>query len=445
MGPLSPMPGPVGAPPPFVRLLVGALLSLIPGLVGAPPPLVRRLVGAALPCALPLPVAPRLRAPSFLVAALPPALVLVGLRRHLCPGSWALLRPLCDCLWALRRLLLRLPRRPFAPSRCCLAGFATSCSAVRGSLFAHASARGCSAARGRFAAYCDAAPGRFAAPCAVSLGCRVAFCSAACGAPLWLLPGPVGATPPPARLLVLLLMGALQPVAVPLLFAPVLRALSCEDVVLPLAPFVLGLPCCLLLGLWALVCPLCDVPWLSCCLSIRRSSSLTCYAPVRSPMLGPVGAAVCFAAPGRCRASCAILCGLCAASCSSARGGLLSLVPGPVGAPPAFVRPLVGALLPCALPYLIAPLLLSFVCCVSRLLCRLLLLRSWGSAAALAWACGRSSALCATARARFAACAALLSGAPLLGALSFDVTVPPPALLLPRLRYRLSSQVLPRP
>ena len=62
-----------------------------------------------------------------------------------------------------------------------------------------------------------------------------------------------------------------------------------------------------------------------------------------------------------------------------------------------------GALLPCALPYLTAPLLLSFVRYVSKLLSPLLLLCSWGSDAALAWARGRSSARCATSRACLAA------------------------------------------
>ena len=123
------------------------------------------------------------------------------------------------------------------------------------------------------------------------------------------------------------------------------------------------------------------------------------------------------------------------------------------------------------------------VCCLSRLLCGPQLRRSWDSAAALAWVCGRSSALCATARERYAAyrvaylgraptpcaislgaapcsaaCGALLSlmpelvnapppfvrrlvgaslpialsllMAPLPPALSFDVVALPPALLL---------------
>ena len=59
----------------------------------------------------------------------------------------------------------------------------------------------------------------------------------------------------------------------------------------------------------------------------------------------------------------------------------------------------------------------------------------------------RSSALPADARARFASCAPPLSVAHLLYAVAFDVTVAPPALLLPSLRYYLclSSPVLPRP
>ena len=74
---------------------------------------------------------------------------------------------------------------------------------------------------------------------------------------LRLLPGLVGAPPP----FVCLLVTAPLPVAVPLLFALVLPALSREVVVLPPARFVFELPYGLLLGLQALVCPLCGVPW----------------------------------------------------------------------------------------------------------------------------------------------------------------------------------------
>ena len=51
----------------------------MPELAGAPPPYVRRLVGALLLVALPLLVATRLRVPSSEVTVLPPARLLVGL------------------------------------------------------------------------------------------------------------------------------------------------------------------------------------------------------------------------------------------------------------------------------------------------------------------------------------------------------------------------------
>ena len=132
---------------------------------------------------------------------------------------------------------------------------------------------------------------------------------------LWVSLGLVGAPPPFVRLLV----DAPLPVVVPLLFAPVLRA-SRKVAVLPPAVFVLGLPYCLLLGLRALLFPLCHVPRVFRCLSLHRSSSLTYCAR-----------------------------------------------------------------------------------CLSRLLCCLLLCCSLGSTLAHAWARGRSSAPCVTARGRFAA------------------------------------------
>ena len=53
-----------------------------------------------------------------------------------------------------------------------------------------------------------------------------------------------------------LLVGAMLPVAAPLLFAHVICALSGEIALLPPARFVLGLPCCLLMGVRGLLCPL---------------------------------------------------------------------------------------------------------------------------------------------------------------------------------------------
>ena len=106
------------------------------------------------------------------------AVVLVVLRRRLCLGSWALLRPLCDCLWALPRLLLRLLGRPYAPCGCFVGGFAASFCVVR-------------------------------------------------GAPFLLMLGLVGAPLP---------VGTSLPIVTPLLVAPLLHALSLLVAVLPLAP-----------------------------------------------------------------------------------------------------------------------------------------------------------------------------------------------------------------
>ena len=79
----------------------GALTSRTPWPVGAPPFLVRLLLGALLPVALPLPVALLLCVPCFLVVVLPLALAARGAPLSPCLGPWALLRPLCDCSWAL--------------------------------------------------------------------------------------------------------------------------------------------------------------------------------------------------------------------------------------------------------------------------------------------------------------------------------------------------------
>ena len=79
-----------------------ALWSPMLGPVGARPPFVRLLVDAAPPFALPLPVAALLRALSCAVVVPSPAPSLVGICCRLCLGSWALLCPLCDRSWALR-------------------------------------------------------------------------------------------------------------------------------------------------------------------------------------------------------------------------------------------------------------------------------------------------------------------------------------------------------
>ena len=64
-------------------------------------------------------------------------------------------------------------------------------------------------------------------------------------------------------------------------------------------------------------------------------------------------------------------------------------------------------------------------------------LRLWGSAAALPWAHGCSSALVRLRVRDVLPSAAPLSVGPRLCALSSDVTMPPPALVLPRLRCSL--------
>ena len=237
------------------------MLSLIPGLVGAPPPLVRRLVGAALPCAQMLPVAPWLRAPSFLVAALPPAL-----------GSWALLRPLCDCSWALRRLLLYLPCHPSAPC-----GFASSRPAARGAPFLLMPGLvGAPLTVGALPPIVTPLP---VAPLLRALSLLVAVLPlalpTACGAPLSLLSGHVGASPPLVRLLVLLLVRLLEdtppPFALPLPVAALLRALSCVVDVPPPAPPLVGVCCRFCPGSWVPPRPLCYRLWALCCPVLHRT------------------------------------------------------------------------------------------------------------------------------------------------------------------------------
>ena len=174
----------------------------------------------------------------------------------------------------------------------------------------------------------------------------------------------------------------------------------------------------------------------------------------------------------------------------AARGAPLSPLFGPVGtAPPPFLRLPGGALLPVAPPLLVATLLrvLSFnanvvppalprlrlryrlslglwvllclLCAGSWALRCLVLYRSrsllgstrrpswlprclllwcsWGPAYASAWARGRSSALCATARGRFVASRSAFPVAPLLCAVLSSVALLPPALLLVGLPFRL--------
>ena len=103
-----------------------APLSPMRELAGAPPPLVRRLVGALLLVAPPLRVATPLRVPSAEFPLLPPAPLPVGLRRRIRLGPWVPLRSLCDCsrgrrcLSLYRSRLLSCSVRPLSWLSCCL-------------------------------------------------------------------------------------------------------------------------------------------------------------------------------------------------------------------------------------------------------------------------------------------------------------------------------------
>ena len=199
---------------------------------------------------------------------------------------------------------------------------------------------------------------------------------------LWTLLRLVGGPPP----FVCLFVGASLLAAVPLLFAPVLCVVSRESVVLPHAPFVLGLPSCYS---WACGSPLCGIPRsLFCCL-LRRSSSLICYVRCLSRLLCclllccSVGFAFDHArAPGAllcslCNRPWALSCLLCyhylplsrsfrlfpvrcAPSCSDACMVPLWLMPGLVRAPPPAPRATAcGRYLPIVVPSLTASLSLA--------------------------------------------------------------------------------------
>ena len=295
-------------------------------------------------------------------------------------------------------LLFYVPGRRAATCSCCAWGSPVASVSARGR-----SSALCATARGRFAARSPPALGRSSALCVV-IRCRCgASCSAAPEALLSLIPGLVGALVRPivsASLswwfshglvgacspFVCMRVGAPLPVVVPLLFAPVLRALSREVVVPPPAQLDLGLPCCFLLGVRALTCHLCDAPRPLCCLSLRCSSSLTSYTRCLSRLLwrlflcwslgsafaharargrssAPcVTARRCFAA--HCAAAtcgspapCAVFLVPCFTTCSATCGAALWLMPRLVGAPPPRARLPMGAYLPFALSSWTAPLL----------------------------------------------------------------------------------------
>ena len=270
----------------------------MPRLAGAPRPLVRLLVGALLLVTPPLLVFTLLRVPPSKFPVLHRAPLSVGLRRRvrLGPGLPSVL-----CATALRR----------------------------------------------FAAYHFAAPGRSPAPSVLFLGRRAASCSCcSCGsivAFVWAR----GAARPFVRPLV----GALLPLAPPLVVAPLLCVLSFDVAMVPLALPRLRLRYRLSPGLWALLHLLCAGSWAPRCLELCRSRSL--LGSARRPSWLP---------------RCLVL------RCS---WGCAAPLPGLVGAPLPFMQLRVRASLPCD---------------------------------------------------------PLLSVAPLLCAPSFNVTVPPPALLLLRLR-----------
>ena len=78
--------------PPLAPAARGAPLSPLFGPVGAPPPFVRLPGGALLPVAPPLVVATLLRVLSLDVAVVPPTLPRLRLRYRLSLGLWVLLR-----------------------------------------------------------------------------------------------------------------------------------------------------------------------------------------------------------------------------------------------------------------------------------------------------------------------------------------------------------------
>ena len=153
---LLPMLGPMGAPPPFGRLLVDALLSL------APPLLV-----ALLFCVW-----------SFNVSLVLVARLRLNPRNHLFLGLWVLLHRLRAARWALcclvlrrSRWLLNSVRRPSWVLRCfvlwCWWGYADSYAWARGR-----SSAVCATTRRHFPAYCS---GWLVAPMLRAVGSSVAL------------------------------------------------------------------------------------------------------------------------------------------------------------------------------------------------------------------------------------------------------------------------------
>ena len=174
--PLRPLPGPAGAPPPFVRVRVHAS-PLVPS-----------------SC-----VAPLLGVLSFDVIVQPLALLLPRLRCRLCLSSQVLLRPQCNGSWVLAAWCSAAPGRYSALG----AVFRVSC-------FSHFlccpwdSDVAYALARGRPSVPCATTRGRFAAYHSIALLLRVSFflvaalpgAPAARGALLSPIPGPVDAPPP---------------------------------------------------------------------------------------------------------------------------------------------------------------------------------------------------------------------------------------------------------
>ena len=235
----------------------------------------------------------------------------------------------------------------------------------------------------------------------------------ACGGPLSLspMPKPLGAPSPCARRLV----GASPPIALPLLIATLLRALS---------PLVDVLPPALLLhrrvrlGSWPPLRRLCARWWALGCLSLCRSRCLPCPVHCLSMLLCCLllccswGSAVaCALTQGRSYAPFAWHGGRFVALCSAlliapplcaVSSEVVVLPPAPL--PAGFQRRIrLGSWAPlrplCYCPWALRYLSLfrsrSHPCsarCLSWLLCCLLLCCLWGSAVAYAWARGRSFA-----------------------------------------------------
>ena len=319
------------------------------------------LCSTVLDCSL----APLLCMLCFEIALLhfPPPLM--RLRCAPCLGRWALLRPLCDCVCALRRL------DPSALSRSSARCVVFQCYCAASSIAPEAPLRPMPERN------CWCSPGLSAtARCRFDVLPRSLVAG---GAPLLPMPGPVGTPPPFVRLL----PGTLLPLAPPLVVPASVCGLSFDGVVVPRTLLRLRLRCLLSLGLSVLLRLLFAGSWALYCLVLRRSRLL--LGSVRRPSSLPrclllwclwgcadtyvwargCSSALCVAvcarfaalfpsAMGCSSAVCVALRCYCAASSSIAPYAPLSRMLELTGAPPPLVRRLVGALLLVAPPLLVA-------------------------------------------------------------------------------------------